>query len=484
MDTQLILHKRNKLLVYILWFSLLLGTAVSFKTNLHLIPILLTVGGLIAIIATLLVWKRWFTQYMMYYIAVSLGVISYFLISSASGFSTYLIIYYCMAVCTLYNNYRPILVSGAFGLLFTNYFFIVERNTLFASFDDSALFSLNLFTILVMGPLIASGMYGERLQKQASIQYQEATDARKSSEALLQRIVESVQELEQFSSDLNGNINSVGAVSREMTTSFSEISRSTENASASLNAFNESIGVLNEEIGSVSNAAATLSNLAVSNTKLTDEGTNKASQLGEEMSKINAIIDKTVGLIQDLNERNEKISEILDVIREISEQTQLLALNAAIEAARVGEHGKGFEVVAAEIKKLSETTRHSTERIGEIVHSIQEHTKRVTAEASLGQESVALGHRLSQDMLNSQREIDANTQLVARNCQQLTHSVTRLTNVSNSISSEMESLSAITEQNMASIVEITASMEHQDKNISEIVSRYHHLNELTKRFAK
>lgn len=481
MDVQLVLHKRNKLLVYILWFSLLLGVVVTLKTNPHQTFILFVVGGIIAVVATVLVWKRWFTAYMMYYIAVALAIISYILISTAVGFSTYLIIYYSLAVCTLYNNYRPILASSAFGLLFTNYFFITDRDTLFASFDDSALISLNLFIILITGSLLASGVFGERLQKQVAMRHQELTEAKKRTDELLQYIGESVQGLGQFSSDLNRNIDSVGVISKEMTHAFAEISKSTESASASLSEFNGSIGVLNEEIVSVSHAASTLNNLSISNAESTDEAALKTTQLGEEINKIHSIIDETVMLIKDLNERNENISEIIEVIREISDQTHLLALNAAIEAARIGEHGKGFEVVSTEIRKLSETTRQSAERIAEIVNGIQTHSKLVTNEVSLGQQSIAIVHSLSQDVLNAQHEIASNTQWVAKSSQELSDSVLRLEDVSNSISTEMDALSAVTEENMAAVEEITASIEQQDNNISEIVSRYHHLNELTNR---
>lgn len=481
MDGQLVLHKRNKLLVYLLWFSLLLGIVVTLKTNPQQTSVLIVVGGLIAVIATVLVWKRWFTAYMMYYIAVALAIISYILISTAVSFSTYLIIYYSIAVCSLYNNYRPILVSSAFGLVITNYFFITERDTLFASFDNTALFSFNLFVVLIAGSLLASGVFGERLQKQVTARYQELTEARRRTDELLQHIGESVQGLGQFSSDLNRNIESVGVISREMTHAFAEISKSTESASTSLSAFNDSIGVLNEEIVAVSQAASTLKNLSISNAEATDEGALKASRLGEEIDKIHAIVDHTAALINDLNERNENISEIIEVIREISDQTHLLALNAAIEAARIGEHGKGFEVVSTEIRKLSETTRQSAERIAEMVRAIQAHSKLVTDEVALGQKSITIVHDLSRDMVNAQDEVASNTQQVAASSRELSDTVLRLKNVSSNISFEMDSLSAMTEQNMAAIEEITASIDHQDHNISEIVSRYHHLNELTRR---
>lgn len=481
MSTNDILHRRNKLLVYILWFSMLLGVVVTMRTNPVHTPILITAGSIIAFIATVLVWKRWFTQYMMYYVVIALAIVSYILISLAVSFTTYLIIYYSMAICTLYNNYRPIVLSSLFAVFFTNFFFITERDTLFAGFEDFSIFSLNMFIALVAGPLITTGVFSERLQKQVLMRNKEVEAAQQRSDDLLAHIVDSAKQLEQISSGLNESISSVGVISGEMTASFADVSRSTERANVSLSGISESVSLLNEEINLVSEEAVRLSELSNRNTSLTDEGTRQATQLGEEMEKINTIIEKTVALIGDLNERNEKIGEIISVIREISSQTQLLALNAAIEAARVGEHGKGFEVVSIEIRKLSEMTQHSTEHIADILHAIQEHTKLITDEVYLGQQSIAVGHQLSANMMHSQHEIADNTLLVADSSKEMAGSVARLNDVSSQISSEMASLSAMTEENMAAVEEITASIEQQDSNIAEIVSRYHHVNELTKR---
>jgi methyl-accepting chemotaxis protein len=90
------------------------------------------------------------------------------------------------------------------------------------------------------------------------------------------------------------------------------------------------------------------------------------------MKEIKASVENTAGYIRKLGGRSEEIGQILNVIDEITDQTTLLALNAAILAAQAGEHGKGFSVVADEIKNLAERTSVSTQEIGELIQSVQQ----------------------------------------------------------------------------------------------------------------
>lgn len=95
----------------------------------------------------------------------------------------------------------------------------------------------------------------------------------------------------------------------------------------------------------------------------------------KNMKELNLVIKKTVSAIEDLQRNSKEITKVINIINDISEQTQLLALNASIEAARAGEEGKGFSIVASEISKLANESQQATKSVDTVINAIQEQTE-------------------------------------------------------------------------------------------------------------
>ncbi|TCN00592.1 methyl-accepting chemotaxis protein [Paenibacillus sp. BK033] len=479
MDYRETLHRRNKLLVNIIWVMLLLGVAVDFLTGAGMdsIIVLAIVGTLTCGATTILAYKGWLTNYIMYFISTIVTVLTLLLLLTGPIITTYFLVYVNLAIMTLYGNSRAIGYSGLMGVLLTVYCYASPDKT--EIFGNNAPTTMFMYFFMVAVPLYVSTKFSERLQRNIIEQGEQAMLENKRSLELVRQVSSSAGQLNSFSANLKANMTTAGTISKEVTSAFSEMTSSMEAQTSSMNDISEAIRHIEASVTSLADRSAEMKELSASSALLTKAGSEGTSDLEHEMKRVNETIDSSVQLMNELGEQNASISEIVATIKHISTQTNLLALNAAIEAARAGEHGKGFAVVSHEIRKLAETSQQSTEQIERILESIRTKTVMAAEQVLEGQQSVALSTAAASKVADVMRALASDADKLESHSGEVDNSAEELQEQYTRITGQIVSIAGSTEQNMAAVQEMSASMTTQDSRIIEIVESFLQLDKLT-----
>lgn len=288
-------------------------------------------------------------------------------------------------------------------------------------------------------------------------QLTEANNTMKNSlRTLITHIQANTEHLSAAAEELSASTEEVTATTEEMASRSSETLQASSSAAT---AANESAKATEETATGVQRIAEStqiLNDSSVDTLKTAQSGSEIIHRANEQMNTINISSQMVNELVQKLSRQTVEIEKITNVITDITAQTNLLALNAAIEAARAGEHGKGFAVVADEVRKLAEESNASANQIVEVIKEIKLDTKNVENAAGDSLDSVKDGVEIIGKAGNAFRDIVA--------------AVQQMTNQIQEISATSEELSASAEQVSASAVEIAQAANISTSNVENIAA--------------
>ena len=210
-------------------------------------------------------------------------------------------------------------------------------------------------------------------------------------------------------------------------------------------------------IGHISDNTADVNKSAIDSKHMAEEGEHFAQKTIAEMNKIVENVNQSSIFMQTLDDQSHKIADIVNVIKEIADQTNLLALNAAIEAARAGEQGRGFAVVADEVRKLAERTKLSTQDIAAMIEAIRTGTMQAVESMAQGTVMVNVGMELVGNTGNSMATIHGSTDSVLAAIDSISTSLREQSYANNEIAKSVENIAQMSGRNYAAICDVVSS---------------------------
>lgn len=257
--------------------------------------------------------------------------------------------------------------------------------------------------------------------------------------ASMEQMVTSIAQINSSTQDLSAAVDSTSASIEQMSATIREVAENSGQLAAAAEETLTSIMEISASIKEVEQRAK-------ESATLSDKVKNDAVSLGmvsiektiDGMSNIRASVEKTADYIAKLGGRSEEIGQILNVIDEITDQTTMLALNAAILAAQAGEHGKGFSVVADEIKKLAERTAVSTQEIALLIQSVQQEVGGAVDAMHEGLKSVETGFKVTNEAADALRKIVESSRKSSDMAAAIEHSTTEQAKAAKLVADAME----------------------------------------------
>ncbi|PXW88972.1 methyl-accepting chemotaxis protein [Streptohalobacillus salinus] len=306
---------------------------------------------------------------------------------------------------------------------------------------------------------------------------------------MINQISETSNQVRSESEQLNQSANDVKTGTEQIAITMEELATGTESQATYAGDLAETMKAFADRINAIGASSETINDSSRVVLEETQAGNTYMEKSISQMTTIDQIVKDAVKKVSGLDEQSKQITKLVGVIKDIADQTNLLALNAAIEAARAGEHGKGFAVVADEVRKLAEQVNDSIGDITGIVQTIQQESRSVSDALSKGNQEVEQGKDDIERTGVRFKSIEEAIATMTTHVQTVMDGLVTLAADSEQVNGSVQEIASISEESAAGVEETSASAEEASTSMEEVASgsqmlmdSANRLNELIRQF--
>ncbi len=281
-----------------------------------------------------------------------------------------------------------------------------------------------------------------------------------------------------FVVNVSGTLKEVSLSTDEVASGNNELAVTTEELSTTFSSQSEQVTTAAADMETISDKLRNVVDMLQSNTNVmentvqsTEKGQSRLSIVKGAMQNINQQTDSLSTTITKLSDSSAEIGNIITVINDIADQTNLLALNAAIEAARAGEAGRGFAVVADEVRKLAERTQKATSEIEQIISTLQNDSEIASTEMKKASTTVSDGVESIEETEEAFNEIFGGVNQISETTTSINVEVSQNYDLIRSISESTQMVAAGIEESTSAVAEFTSTVGHLQKRVEMLKNK-------------
>ncbi|NLX64185.1 MAG: chemotaxis protein [Clostridiaceae bacterium] len=336
--------------------------------------------------------------------------------------------------------------------------------------DFTSYLFADIFQILVTVILFFLAKEGGKLIENANKKETQTEDTLNELKKTIDTIKTTASSLNDDICKSNESLVKIREMSNSITSATQEITTGVVGQSRSVSHINEAMKEADGKISELTKFSEQLNAVSSNAIDVVNKGMEDINSMDNQMAIINQAVTRSLETVEELNKNMDEINNFLSGITQIAEQTNMLALNAAIEAARAGESGRGFAIVADEVRNLAEQSANTVAQINQIIHQIKDKTKDVLSEVSRGKAATQDGEKVVKTVNESFGMIQTSFKDISRYITDENNRIENIADLFSNIRKEVESIACISETQASSTEELLAILQEYNANVENLYS--------------